>query len=779
MRRSSEALTEIAVVALTAVVVFGLDRLFNDRSFLSDLLVIAAASHLLAIVVRRAGFGIGVSALVSTAGVLIVGNVVLFPETAGSVLPTRETFDLLRTDLDLAWETFEAEKAPVEPLRGFVVAAGLALWWVAALADWAAFRLRSALEAIVPATILFVFTVLLGTGERPVLHAALFAGAVGAVVLSMRVTRQAHDEVWIASGASAGVSSTLRVGAAGAAVALVVGALAGPALPDAGEQLLDPSEWDDGPQTRFVTSPLVDINANLVNQSQFEMFSVAVDDPVADRHYWRQMALTEFNGQEWRRSSNFDDVTGPVGSDVDRSVPSRIVRQQITTNRLGGIYLPAAYEVDRVLDSGGVGLEYEVATGALVVDRESEARARAGFTYLIESAVPVYDPVRLPADATTGLDQGFIDEFTKLPDLCEDGQTSADGCWNPLLTEEAERQTAGATTDYERVLALQRFFLDPDRFQYNLNVSQDHDLESMEDFLFFVSQGYCEQFASTFAALARSLGIPARVAVGFTWGDWDPARGEFVVRGTHAHAWPEVYFSGVGWIVLDPTPGRSPAHNPLISGYSSESAGQQFGFNDEAARGAGDLAPTTLPPATQPDQFDPGSFDELDPGLLDELAQDDPTGTAAEDGGGIDTGLLLRILAAVVGVVAIVGAIPAARWALRRRRLARVAGDPVARTELAWDDAIEALRLVGIVAEPAETPQEFATRAMGRPIAVGPVNELADAVTVLRYADLEDPVPYAVTAQRASATISATCRSQVTTTQRWLDALDPRTLSQN
>ena len=58
--------------------------------------------------VRRAGFGVGVSALVSAAGLLIVGNLVLFPETAGSVLPTRETFDLLRTDLDLAWEAFES-----------------------------------------------------------------------------------------------------------------------------------------------------------------------------------------------------------------------------------------------------------------------------------------------------------------------------------------------------------------------------------------------------------------------------------------------------------------------------------------------------------------------------------------------------------------------------------------------------------------------------------------------------------------------------------------------
>ena len=102
---------------------FGLERLFVDRSYFSDLLTLVLASHVLAIVVRRAGFGMGVSALVSAAGLLVVGNVVLFPETAGSIVPTRETLDLLRTDLDAAWAAFEIQQAPVDPLRGFVATA--------------------------------------------------------------------------------------------------------------------------------------------------------------------------------------------------------------------------------------------------------------------------------------------------------------------------------------------------------------------------------------------------------------------------------------------------------------------------------------------------------------------------------------------------------------------------------------------------------------------------------------------------------------------------------
>ncbi|MEM9201179.1 MAG: transglutaminaseTgpA domain-containing protein [Actinomycetota bacterium] len=777
LRKASEFLTEVTVIALTVVVAYGLERLFSDRSYLSDLLVLAGASHLLAIVVRRAGFGIGVSGFVSIAGFLVVGNVVFFPETSGSIIPTRETFDLLRIDLETAWTAFEVQQAPVDPLRGFVATAGLALWWIAALADWAAFRLRSSLEAVVPAAVLFVFTVLLGTGERPVLHAALFAGAVGAVMLSMRLARQARDDVWIASGAAEGIGATLRVGAIGAVVALIIGAVAGPALPDAGEQLLDPAEWDNGPQTRFVTSPLVDINANLVNQSQFEMFSVAVDNPTLDRHYWRQMALTEFDGGEWRRSSNFDEARGPVGSDIDPSVPRRTVRQEITTRRLGGIYLPAAYEVSNVISSQGIGLEYEVSTGALVIERGSETNAARGFTYVIESAVPEYDPASLPADATSGLDADFVAQHTALPATCETGQTSADGCWNPLLTELAEEQTASATSDYERVLALQRYFLDPSNFTYDLNVSQDHDLRSMEDFLFIVSRGYCEQFASTFAALARSLGIPARVAVGFTWGDWDTERQEFIVRGTHAHAWPEVYFADVGWIVLDPTPGRAPAHNTLTSGLAEP---QQFGFNDEAAAGTNTITPTTIPPSAGPDQLDPGTLGgELDAGPLDDTPAEPPATTTSDDGAVIDLALLARVLLAIAGVVVIVGAIPLLRWTLRRRRIARTAGDPSARTELAWDDATDALRLIGVVAEPAETPVEFATRAKTMKVPVGPVDDLADAVTIVRYADLDDAMKPAIAAARASAAVNETCRNQVSTARRWVDAMDPRTLSQN
>ncbi len=70
-----------------------------------------------------------------------------------------------------------------------------------------------------------------------------------------------------------------------------------------------------------------------------------------------------------------------------------------------------------------------------------------------------------------------------------------------------------------------------------------------------IRRGYCEQFSATFAAMARSLGIPARVAIGFTPGELRDD-GLYHVYDRHAHAWPEVWFDGFGWISFEPTPGR-------------------------------------------------------------------------------------------------------------------------------------------------------------------------------------------------------------------------------
>ncbi|MCH1451645.1 MAG: hypothetical protein L7U66_07560, partial [Acidimicrobiales bacterium] len=176
----------------------------------------------------------------------------------------------------------------------------------------------------------------------------------------------------------------------------------------------------------------------------------------------------------------------------------------------------------------------------------------------------------------------------------------------------------------------------------------------------------------------------------------------------------------------------------------------------------------------------PSVPDQSEPDPDDLLAEPAGAGTTAGDqDDGRDWSLLLRLVAAIGGVAAIVGAVPLVRIVSRRRRGMQVADDPVGRSELAWDDATAALRLIGIVPSPAETPMEFASRALQHHRAVGPVEELAAAVTTLRYAKLSDPTSVSHEAERAATAVAERCRAQVSGSRRWSDAIDPRTISLN
>ncbi len=78
--------------------------------------------------------------------------------------------------------------------------------------------------------------------------------------------------------------------------------------------------------------------------------------------------------------------------------------------------------------------------------------------------------------------------------------------------------------------------------------------------------GYAEQFAGTYAATARAVGLPSRVAVGFTTGAFDPSINTYRVSGKHAHARPEVWLDGIGWRRFEPTPGRGAPDDQIYTG---------------------------------------------------------------------------------------------------------------------------------------------------------------------------------------------------------------------
>src|SRR5690606_27189122 len=105
--------------------------------------------------------------------------------------------------------------------------------------------------------------------------------------------------------------------------------------------------------------------------------------------------------------------------------------------------------------------------------------------------------------------------------------------------------------------------------------------------------GYCQQFAATMTLLARAHGIPARVVVGFLPGEAVDAE-ERVIRASDAHAWPELYFAGVGWTRFEPTPGTRAASVPSYS-ISIECGG---GVPTEETTTTSETTTTTSPQAT-------------------------------------------------------------------------------------------------------------------------------------------------------------------------------------
>ena len=93
-----------------------------------------------------------------------------------------------------------------------------------------------------------------------------------------------------------------------------------------------------------------------------------------------------------------------------------------------------------------------------------------------------------------------------------------------------------------------------DQCSYSLTIENKREINALENFLFEEKSGYCEFYASAAAMLCRELGIPSRIAFGWSGGKFYPATNLFVFRSKHAHAWTEIYLDGYGWVIYDTTP---------------------------------------------------------------------------------------------------------------------------------------------------------------------------------------------------------------------------------
>ncbi|MBT0995822.1 transglutaminase-like domain-containing protein [Cellulomonas sp. DKR-3] len=126
----------------------------------------------------------------------------------------------------------------------------------------------------------------------------------------------------------------------------------------------------------------------------------------------------------------------------------------------------------------------------------------------------------------------------------------------------AREVTQDATTPYEQAMALQTYLRSAVNFTYDTRIDPAQSPDAVWDFL-QSRKGYCVQFATAMTVMARSLGIPARVGVGFLPGTADD--GSYVITGQQSHAWPELAFDGYGWVRFEPTPAVQTGAPPIWS----------------------------------------------------------------------------------------------------------------------------------------------------------------------------------------------------------------------
>jgi transglutaminase-like putative cysteine protease len=263
----------------------------------------------------------------------------------------------------------------------------------------------------------------------------------------------------------------------------------------------------------------------------------------------------------------------------------------------------------------------------------------------------------------------------------------------------AHRVTAHRPGEYRKLVALQNWFTNG-RFHYSIhNVSASNGPHALKEFLKKTKTGYCQQFAFGMAVLARLLHIPSRVVIGYTQGS-SQGNGNWQVKTSDAHAWPEFYFAGVGWLRFEPTPfdpageaGQATAISPPYSHPQSDA-----GASSASSVGVG----TQGSPDPQAKAAHNGKKDLL--GKLGRLSQKGDAAAAS----GKKSSPPFTVLAIVLLAVILIG--PAlTRLVIRRWRWWK-AGDDAARAHVAWRELRDDLTDHRIPSRASESPRALASR---------------------------------------------------------------------
>jgi len=682
---------------LTAGATVALTRVFAGTDWFVPVLVAAVLPGAIFVWAERRRW----NPWAATAVVLVAGALLTIfvddPSETFLGIPSASALANAGHDLSRAPHVLRSAVVPVAPVGAALMLAVVAVLVTALATELIARRLDAPVGAIGPSIALFVAICALGSG-RWAPSTACYGVAVVEYLVALQHSEMLTRRTWFQS--SARRRSQLVTGGAAAGVLVVVGALVfGPGIPGARS-----SAWieyrslgsGNGASILNVTSPLVSVKAKLSGRnSEAEVFTVETSEPKGD--YWRVIALDQFQDDGWGLNSDQKSASKLPGPTHGAGTT-----QETQTFHLSSIdarWLPAAYRPTKIDVPGA-----QVLPGSTSLFLDQPLK---GLSYSVTSEVS--NPSRQVLNAVTFADLQGMDADLALP---PDFSGRARGF--------AEQVTKNAATPYEKAIALMDVFRQ-DPFVYDATVDPSTSANALDDFLFKTHRGFCEQYASAYAELARSIGLPTRVAVGYQPGTYDKSDGLWHVKEKDAHAWPEVWLGDhVGWYRFEPTPGRT---DPIT------------GLPGRAGNG-GDSASTTT---TTPGTTVPNSptTNAANPAGGTRFPADRDSGGTSQSGtrAHVLTGIAITLAALLFALVLVVLAFAMAAW----RHSSNRRHDPDNRRRVlgAWSEALERLSAAGIVRRPSATSLEFALRqapALGAGAAGPPLMSLARLHTAAMYA---------------------------------------------
>jgi transglutaminase-like putative cysteine protease len=273
--------------------------------------------------------------------------------------------------------------------------------------------------------------------------------------------------------------------------------------------------------------------------------------PRAGRYYWRGAVYSHYDGDRWEAVENEQIllIPGRQPSGMARDALRHTVVQTVTT------YVPKRHLL--------VGASQPVA-----VDQEAKAHVHLAEDAPLEfirifsvSVLEADDQYAVTSQVSEADATSLRQAGTDYPDWVRRRYLQLPASLSDRVRQLAEEITADAENPYDRAVALERYLRQ--NITYDLTPPDRPAGREYVDFMLFSSRrDYCNGYATAMVVLARSVDIPARLAVGYGQGEYDADRGVFRVSEANTHSWPEIYFPGYGWIEFEPTASERPLIRP-------------------------------------------------------------------------------------------------------------------------------------------------------------------------------------------------------------------------